>query len=227
MSFVASAIIGAGTLGAGASIYGSMMGANAQKSATNSAINAQEGMFQQAQSAIQPYSNFGQSLMPTLQSLLTPGPNQNATLQNLPGYQFNFTQGEKGVTNQATMSGLSGNALTAGANYASGLANSTFFPYLSALQGGVSTGSSAASSLGGLATSTGSSIGSNITGLGNAQAASNIGIGNAVGSLGSTIGNTALLNSLSGNKLFGGPSGLNGSVNQYANSGSSAQQLQG
>lgn len=228
MSFIASAIVGAGALSAGASIWGANTAADAQKSATNSAIGAQEGMFQQAQQSLNPFINFGQAQLPTLQQLLTPGPNQNSTLQQLPGYQFNFTQGEKGVTNQATMNGLSGNALTAGANYASGLANSTFFPYLSALQNSAQIGSGAASSLASGAITTGQGIGSSISGLGQAEAGAAIGTGNAIGGLGNTMSNVALLNGLTGGKLLGG-GGLNGgaNVNQYAQNGQTAGQASG
>jgi hypothetical protein len=51
-----------------------------------------------------------------------------AALEATPGYQFNLSQGTKAVQNSATAAGLgvSGPALQAGTNYASGLASTTY-----------------------------------------------------------------------------------------------------
>ena len=84
MAGIAAAIIGAGVLGAGASIYGSMTQANAAQNA----IAAQRGMFNTALANEQPYINAGQSEIPqlqgtlnTLSGLTTPGPNQTNLLK--------------------------------------------------------------------------------------------------------------------------------------------------
>lgn len=61
-------------------------------------------------------------------TLWGPGANLNATLQQTPGYQFTLDQGLRGVQNAAAAQGrgVSGNALTGAAQYATGLANQTF-----------------------------------------------------------------------------------------------------
>jgi hypothetical protein len=221
MSWVATAVLGAGALGAGASIYGANKAASAQSTAANNALGLQSSMFGQAQQnfntvqqANQPFINAGQSFLPTLQSLLKPGANLTDVLSQMPGFQFANTYGQKAITNQATMGGLSGNALTAGANYATGLASNTYSGIVSQLLAGAGLGTTGVSNLGNAANTFtnaaanfGQSGGNLITGAGNAAAGAAIGTGNAIGGLGSSIGNLALLQSLSGNKgggLFGG-----------------------
>src|ERR1035437_9796555 len=130
MAFVAAAVIGAGVLGAGAPIYGETK----QSDAANNAIAAQPSMFNTARAGEQPFINAGQSVLPTLQGLLTPGPSQTDTLNKLPGFQFAQDWGQKGVSAQATTRGLGGNALTAGANYATGVAQQGFSGLVNMLQ---------------------------------------------------------------------------------------------
>jgi hypothetical protein len=195
----AAAILGGSALTAGASIFGANSAAKAQTDAANAAIAAQTQMFNTAKGEIQPFVDFGTGTLPTLSKLLSPG-DASAALSDLPGFKFANLWGEKAITNQATSRGLGGNALKAGADYAEGLAGQqTFFPYINALMGGAALGSSAASSLGGMAVNTGQGIGSARIGAGNAQAGADVSIGNAVGGLGSSIGNYALFNALTNN----------------------------
>lgn len=214
MSWVASAILGGSAIGAGASIFGANTAASAQKSAAANATQAQQQMFGVAQQNEQPFINAGSNAAGLLTKLLTPGADISSLLSQIPGFQFANTYGQKAITNQATMSGLSGNALTAGANYATGLANNTYGTVLGGLQGLVNSGAGAAGSLTGGAINTGASIGGNITGAGNAQAGANIGTANAVGGLGSSLSNYTLLNQLTGGKLFGGTGGIYGQQQQ-------------
>jgi hypothetical protein len=217
---VATAILGAGALGAGASIWGANTAANAQTNAANAGIAAQKGMFTQglgvAQGALQPFISGGTNALSTLQSLLTPGANQTAALSQIPGFQFAQDWGQKGVSAQATTRGLGGNALAAGGQYATGLAQQSFGGIVNSLQGLLSTGAGAAQTLGssalGNATSTGAGIGQLTAGIGNAQAGGAIGTANAIGGLGGSAVNATLLSRL----LNGGNAGT---LDQALNTG--------
>lgn len=194
-----AAIIGAGVVGAGASIYSANKAASAQKQATNNAINAQEGFFNTTQQNLQPFIQTGEAAGNKISSLEGLGPggpsNIQATLNTLPGYQFANTQGLKSTQNSATARGLgvSGAAQKGAAAYSTGLANEYYNNLLTGLQNTQTTGANAAAGLGTAATQTGSNIGSNLTGLGQAQAGAAIAQGNAVSNLGTTGVTNALL----------------------------------
>lgn len=206
MSWIAAAILGAGVVGAGASAWGANKAADAQTSAANAGIAAQKGMFTQglgvAQDALSPFISGGKSAMSTLQSLLTPGANMTDVLSKIPGFTFAQDWGQKGVSAQATTRGLGGNALAAGGQYATGLAQSSFGNIVNSLQGLVNTGAGAAGTLGssalGNATSTGTGIGNLTAGIGTAQAGGAIGTANAIGGLGGSAVNATLLSKLLG-----------------------------
>lgn len=198
MSGIAAAIIGAGALTAGAGIYGATTAAKAQENAAQTATGAQLSMFNTANANLQPFIQGGESALPTLQSLLTPGPNQNATLSQLPGFQFANNWGQQGVSNQGTVTGLGGNTLAAGAQFGTGLAEQSWGTLINQLQGLVGTGASAAGSLAGTATATGGQIGSNIIGAGNAAGGAATATGSAIGNVGNSITTAALLNKLTG-----------------------------
>lgn len=207
----AGAIAGAGILGAGANIFGAQTAAKAQTNAANAAIQAQLQMFGQAQNALQPYISAGQSALPTLQQLLTPGSNMSAVLSQIPGFTFGQQWGQNAITNQATSRGLSGNALAAGAQYATGAANQAYGTVLQGLLGLSGQGTQAGSALAGNATQTGANVGNQLTNTGQAQAAGAIGTTNAIAGAGNSISNLATLNALTGGSLFGG----NNSANMY------------
>ncbi len=231
MSFVGAAIVGAGALGAGASIYSANKSAGAINDASRNATNAQLSMFGQAKDALQPFISGGSDALSqlkallsggdgttlgTLQKLLTPGPNQTATLSQLPGLQFAQDWGQKGITAQSTASrGLGGNAMAEGAKFATGTAQQGFGGLVQqllqlfggqtgALQNLVSTGAGAAGSLAGNSTQVGSNVGNNMLTGGMAQGGAAIAGGNALSGLAGSAGNLALLNSLTGGQLLGG-----------------------
>lgn len=218
MSWIAAAILGAGAVGAGASAWGANKAASAQTDAANAGIAAQKGMFTQglgvAQGALQPFISGGTNALSTLQSLLTPGANMTDTLSKIPGFQFAQDWGQKGVSAQATTRGLGGNALAAGGQYATGLAQSSFGGIVSALQGLLGTGETAAGTLGssalGGATTTGTGIGNLTAGIGTAQAGGAIGTANAIGGLGGSAVNATLLSKLLGGGAGGGSLGTGG-----------------
>jgi hypothetical protein len=141
-----------------------------------------------------------------------------AQLEATPGYQFNLTQGEKAVTNSAASRGLgvSGAALRGAADYASGLADTTYQNQFNNFQtqqnnlynrlsGLADLGESAGAGVGTAATQTGSGIAGSNIGIGNAQAAAAMASGNSVASGANNVSNTLLLQALL--KGNGGASG--------------------
>ena len=178
MAGIAAAILGAGVIGAGASLFAS----SKQQQAQQQAIAAQQQMFNQAAGYAQPFISAGQQALPTLQGLITPGANQSALLAQTPGFQFANQMAQQGVTNQGTATGLGGNTLLAGANAGSQLAmGMAWQPTVNALQNLVGTGAGSAQSLGGQAVQTGQGIGANLAGIGNAQAGASTAVGSNIG----------------------------------------------
>lgn len=226
---VAAAIIGAGALGAGASIYSSSRAASAQTKSAAMATQAQRDMFDVTRNSLQPFINAGQGGIGDLQKWLSssdeggplnalmkltmPGANMSETLRQTPGYQFAEDRGLRGVNNALAARGLggSGGAVAKGAaEYTTGLASNTWQSVVNALQslftGGaaakqnfVNTGANAAAGLGSNATQVGGQIGGNIIGAGNAQAGNFMNMGNALGNFGNNISQAAIFNKLFGN----------------------------
>lgn len=198
-------------VGAGASIIGNVIGAKAQTKAAQTATNAQLKMFDTAKSGLSPYMDEGADAMASLTKLITPnGGVDMSTLEGLPGYQFDLTQGLKAVQNSASARGLgvSGAAEKGAARFATGLADTYFGNQFSRLLGAAGVGESAAGALAGTATNTGGQIGSNIIGAGNAVGGAATGSGNAIGAGGSNYLNFMLMS-----KLFGG--GVGGGAGMY------------
>ena len=234
---IAAAVLGAGALGAGAQIWGANTAANAQTNAANAAIANQQQMYANNQNVLSPFINAGASQIPQLQnwlsptggstgsnplstliSLVTPGANQNATLQQTPGYQFAQQQGARQIQNSLAGRGLGGSpgAITSDiGQYSSGLASTnynnivqqllqTFTGGAGAMQNLVNTGSGAGAALAGVGTNTANSITGSLTGAGSAQAAAANATGAAVGGLGNSASTAALLQALVGGNGSGG-----------------------
>jgi hypothetical protein len=196
--WVAAAIGGAGLLSAGASIFGASTQANAatqasqlQQQTQQQALQQQLGLFNTAKGTLQPFIDSGSSALPTLSKLLTPGADMSSVLAQIPGFQFSQQYGQKAITNQATSRGLSGNALTAGADYATGSANSAYSGIVQALLGQANLGAGAAGSVAGAAGATGGQVGQTMTNLGNAQASGVLGSANALSSGATGVANAA------------------------------------
>ena len=220
---VATAIIGSAVVGAGASIIGSQSAANAQKEASQNAINAQQQMFNVAQQNLEPYNTAGQSAFAQLQALTGAGPGGNpltapltaqfqptmAQLASTPGYQFTRQQGLQATQNAFAAQGLgsSGAALKGAANYAEGLAGTTYQQQLqnyltqnaqtyNMLYGQSQLGENAAAGVGNAAVTTGQGQAQSYTNAGQAQAGANIATGNAVGGAVGSIPTVLLYNQL-------------------------------
>lgn len=165
------------------------------------------------------YQNFGQSEGRNLPMVggatgagQGTGPNAiQASLESLPGYQFDRAQGLKATQNAAAARGLgvSGAALKGAAKFATGLADKTYGDQVTRLQNVATMGQNAAAQTGSLATQNAGTISNNITGIGNAQAASSIAQGNAASSVANTIGNLAMTNAILKSNGGGGLYGNN------------------
>lgn len=196
--------------GAAISAVGAVAGAGIGAYASNKASKQQAAMMQQAldlqKQYMGPYVQAGQDILPILKSLITPGANMTATLSQIPGFQFAQDWGQKAVKNLGTTMGLGGNVLSAGADYATGKAMSTYMPLVNALQSYANMGATAASG--------GASMGSNtLTGIGQASAAGTLGGANALATgiqgAGNAFLNYSLLSKLKG--AGGGGDGVYGS----------------
>ena len=199
---------GAALLGVGGQVASSLIASSSQQSAANTASNTQLQMLSQEQQLLAPYTQTGYTANTALNNLtgagtanpltsplLKPITMDQATLQTTPGYQFNLQQGLESVQNSAAARGLgsSGAALKGAANYATGLADSTYQnQYNNALTnqnnqfnrllGLTQLGQTSAAGVGSAGITTGQGIASNTIGAGNAAAAGAIGVGNAVSS---------------------------------------------
>jgi trimeric autotransporter adhesin len=189
-------------------------------------IQAQLGMFGQVQGALGPYYRAGQGALPTLSSLLTPGPSQTSTLESLPGFQFQSEWGGRSATNALAERGLGGSTgplAQAISQYNQGLAGTAFGTLVGQEQNFASMGSGAAGALAGNATATGGNISNTLTGIGQAQAQGITGSASALASGLNTatggVGNAALLSSLfangNNNSNFYGvsPNAMNSTIN--------------
>lgn len=176
MSFVATAVVGAAVIGAGATIAASSNSANAIKSSTNASINAQQAAQQQQQALNAPYANIGtggaiaqyQNLL-GLSSGSTPG-TEEAALAGTPGYQFAKSQGLNATLNAATLTnpgGVTGNTLTALDQFSTGLADQTYQQAVGNAQNAVTIGQNAAAGTGSGILQTGANVGNTISGAGN------------------------------------------------------------
>lgn len=229
-AWVAAAVLGAGALGAGATIFGASKAADAQVSAADKAAAIQQQQYSTTRSDLAPYrdagSNATDQLNKRLTELTTPIAMDQATLEKTPGYQFNLTQGMRGVTNSAAARGLatSGAALKGAATFATGLADSTYQNQFNnantnqtnaytRLKGLIDTGENAGAQTGVLGEKAAYNTGTAVTGAGNAVAAADNKIGSAVSTAANNAGGYAAYKGIYGTPApgpaitYGGPNG--------------------
>lgn len=200
---VAGAVVSAGvgaaasSSAAGAQKSAAQTAANAQLSASNIASQTQLQMFHEAQSTLSPYVTTGNNALAQLSSLYGIG-GQNGTsgsstpdtaametaLQNFPGYQFAFDQGQQALDRSAASRGLllSGGQVKDSQAYGQGMASQQFGNYVNQLQALSSLGESGASMTGNAAVSTGQGIAGSTLAGGNAVAQGILGAGQATAS---------------------------------------------
>ena len=139
---VAAATVGAGVLGAGASLIGS----SKASSAANNAAALQQQQYQTTRGDLLPYNTTGQNALSGAYNLaqsgptgggpdyisqanaIQPGQMNETQLEATPGYQFDLTQGLQSTQSAAAARGLgvSGAALKGAATFATGLADNTY-----------------------------------------------------------------------------------------------------
>lgn len=226
---VPTAIAIGGGLSAAGGIASGIIGANAasgaartQAQAAQYAAQLQAQEIQQTRNDLSPFREAGASVLPGLEALLgvyQPGGNATATLNALkatPGYQFVLDQGLLATQNGYAAQGLSksGAALKGAANYAEGLAGTTYNSIVANEMGLATLGENAAAMTGELGMQGVGAQSNLLTGAAAAQAAGQ------VGSAGALAGGLSGFSGGIGNALLG--LALNGSGGIFGNSGTSA-----
>jgi hypothetical protein len=215
-----------GALGAVGSIGSGWLQSSAAKKASaqqvalgQQALAQQQQIFNTELGAANPLISLGEGAssgaLSTLQKLLTPGANMTDTLSQIPGFKFAQDWGQKAVQNIGTTTGLGGNTLKAGADYATGVAQQGFGsivnPLMSLFQSGGNIATGALSSLTSAGNNASGNIGQTLTGIGSSMAAGTLGSANALagalGGAGGNIGNAFILS-----KLLGGGGGGGGGL---------------
>lgn len=240
---VAAAIGGAALIGGVASGIGSSSAANTQAGADNNATAMQEGMFDTINSQEQPFMQAGYGATTSLQQLLGlaggsgPGGLPNgyldqtmapfsfnpSSITSSPGYQFSQTQGLQQTQNAIApnVGALSGPALQAMTNYATGNAEQYYNNYFNQAQSQYSTnlnaltsqqsgifgrlsaiaglGQNAASNTGTAGTALGTGAAQSTAASGAASAAGTVGASNAIGGAASGASNGFALSSILNN----------------------------
>lgn len=236
-----AAAVGGAALG---SVASSVIGANAaqassaaQVSQDQAAAAQQQNQFNQTEADLLPYNQTGQNNLGIYGNFYQTSANQlgqaynnaqNAIPQPMtesqliqtPGYQFNLSQGLRATQNAAAAQGLgvSGAALQGAAQYATGLADSTYqnqfnnaqtlygdynnqastkLNQLNAIYGQISapvtTGEDAAAKTGSIGQQSSAAVGNDLTNAGNAASAGITGAANATSNATQSIGNSGLM----------------------------------
>jgi hypothetical protein len=194
------AVAGAG-ISAAASIGGSILGGNAQQKAAKQAAAAQQqqldyskGIYDTAQTNLNPYIDTGQNALYSLASLYglpvpggAPGGGGNGASQaftnftNTPQYQFAQQQGLLGASRGVNATGVGGPAVgKALAQYSSGLASQGFNSYIGQLASLAGLGQTSASNLAGIGNGAAGSQAQLASGSGSALASGTIGASNSL-----------------------------------------------
>jgi len=193
---------------AGSAIAGSMA-ADATEEATAKQVQAQQEALAQQERLSAPYRALGESAIPAYQRLLGIGPNgqqlspQQITQQltQMPGYQFQLSQGLDATKRQAAAMGLglSGNTLQALNKYSQGLASTSYQNQLENLLNPIKIGQAGAANQAAAASQTGANLG-NIYGAQGANQA-NIAtgmVGGVTNALGQGVNQYVTQNTLQG-----------------------------
>jgi hypothetical protein len=247
---IAAAIIGGAVIAGGAGIIGASMAGKAQVKASDRATQAQLAMYNQSRSDLAPWRDVGGQGLgllaqylglqpqkgytgPTLDSskvgsLLTPFSPKD--LANDPGYQFQLSEGNKNIANEASAGRLPGGYLSGATlkellSWGQGLAGTTYntaFNRNQAEKGNIYNWLTGTSGSGQTATNqtvaagqqTAADVGSNLIGAGNARASSYMGSANAVGNAATSAVNSytnySLLKDILGSPSSGGGGGSMG-----------------
>ncbi len=225
MAWVATAIIGAGVVGAAGTAYAASKASDAQQQAAATAANTQLSMYNQTNANLAPYRNIGGTaatqLTAQLPDLTKPISVNPQDFLNSDQYKFLQTQGERAVTNSSAARGLgtSGAALKGAVAFESGLNAQQYQQNFqnqvtnqtnayNRLKGLVDTGENAAAQTGNAATATGQGVAASQTAAGNAQAAGYNAAGTAVSNAASSVPSAFLTAGLYGKMTGSGSTGL-------------------
>lgn len=221
-AWVATAIVGAGVVGAASTVYTSGKAADAQVQAANIAAQTQLRMYNQTRSDLAPYRQMGEDAYATLQPKLkdlTDGVSIDPNvLKDSDYYRFAESQGLKTAQNSAAARGLgkSGAALKGATSFAEGLATGTYkdafnmavtnqtntFNRLKSL---IDTGQNASAQTGSAGTAAATGAASAQIGAGNAQAAGYNAAGGAIANAANNVGGYAAYKGLYGGGGSGSP----------------------
>ena len=203
---VAAAVVGAGIIGAGASIYSANKAAKAQTNAANAANAVQLQMFNKQTELQEPFRQGGLTAQQQIMQLLGIGGDKNAAgygslgksfsmedFQADPGYAFRQAEAQKALERSASARGmlLSGSTLKGIERYSQDLASqeyqNAFNRYqieraakLNPLQSLMGSGQSAANTMTSSAANYGNASANNIMNAGQARASGYVATGNAI-----------------------------------------------
>jgi len=219
----------AGGLGAAGSVASAVIGGNAassaaktQAGAAKTAADATMTMYNSNKTLLQPFQTAGVNALGGVSDLLGEGTGGTAgilaKLQQMPGYQFQLGQGLQATQNGYAAQGLgqSGAALKGAANYAEGLAGTTYQSLFGNQLAAAGLGENAAGALAGVGANATSQANQYSTSGAAATAAGTIGAANAlnggIGGATGALGNSALLMALQGSGMFGAGSPGSGGI---------------
>lgn len=219
ISLPTAALISGGLTAAGG-LASSVIGANAATSAAQTqaaaAQKAQDttlSMFNTVQQNLKPFQEAGLAAIPGVENLLGLGPNGTSgiltQLEQTPGYQFAKQQGLLATQSGFAAQGLgqSGAALKGAANYAEGLAGTTYQNVFQNFLDTLKTGAGVGESLGQFTGQASGQLSGLIGQQGAATAAGTVGAANAIsGGISNALGgvsNAALISALSSSGMFG------------------------
>lgn len=223
-SFVATAIIGAGAVGAASTIYAANKASGAQRDAANIASNTSMNMYNTTREDLSPFRDIGtragEELEKRLPFLTSPIELTQDWLEKTPGHTFTLSQGTKAVQNSAAKRGLgvSGAALKGAMAFATGLADQTYKTQFEVentnrtnaynrLKGLVDTGQNASAQTGSAGTAAANTSASAQMAAGNSQAAAYNTMGGAVNKFADNVAGYAAYKGLYGNTPNMIPSG--------------------
>jgi hypothetical protein len=194
---IAGAAIAAGgaIIGGAVASSGAKSAAQAQKDAAGNASATQLQMYDQTRTDQAPWRAAGSEALNSLEGYYgLPGANgkvdpnagaaDNKLIQSMPGYQFNFQQGNQAVQRNLAANGLldSGAAQKALTQYGQGMATQATGQYLNGLQSLAGLGQTATANTGAAGANTANQVGSNQIYAGNAQASGYANQANAINS---------------------------------------------
>lgn len=187
-------------------------GLTTQQTLLDRGLTQQAGYVGQARDTLNPFITGGQSMIPTLQNLLTPG-SSASTLEKMPGFQFASQYGTKAATNalSARTGASAGPLATAISQYNNGLASGQYQNTVNALQNFVNTGAGSAGAFANVAGGAGNTALSGGVSAGNTALSGGIAAGNALAGTLTNTGNALASGTLGvSNALQGGVTGATG-----------------